>query len=233
MNIKGIPCFEYSEVGPKGQNRIDYRFVTGDEEIVSNFRVSLGDTDPMSGEKITDLTLFQEYRRMRNQEVYGNKKAIAMPLSAREKEVRRELQVRISAEFKQEFGYEPDNGTLKWLLNEAAPRKYRLEIDSFVTEEGISWADCMAAFADSSAEEDFLEVENDGMDPIEAFAATLDEKELEMFRLLQMKADGCNMHGMICYLARKWGMEQYQVTRMKQRIGRKLKAFLMEQACMD
>ena len=49
--------------------------------------------------------------------------------------------------------------------------------------------------------------------------ASLDEKELELFRLLQMKADGCNMHGMICYLARKWGMEQYQVTRMKQRIG--------------
>lgn len=229
MKNKGFPCFEYSEIGPKGQNRIDFRFVTGDEEIASHVRVSLGDTDPLTGEKIIDVTIFQEYRRMHNQEVYGNKKAVVPPLSAREKEARCELRNRIAAKFRQEFGYMPDKGTLKWLLSEQAPREYRLEIDSFVTEEGDSWADCVAAFADPSAEEAFREAENNGENLLESFAETLDERELEMFRLLQMKADGCDMHGMICHLAAKWGMEQYKVSRMKARIGRKFREFIKEE----
>ena len=224
---KGYPCFEYSEIGPKGQNRIDYRFVAGDDEIASRCRVSLGDTDPLTGERILDVTFFREYHRLRNREVYGNKKAVAAPLSAREKEARRRLQEEIAAGFVRDYGYAPDRGTLKWLLSEQAPREYRLELDSFVSEEGVSWADCVAAFADPSAEEDFREAESDG-DPLEAFAETLDGRELELFRLLQLKAEGCRMHGMICHLAAKWGMEQYQVSRMKLRLGRKLLAFLKE-----
>ncbi len=58
---KGIPCFDYSEIGPNGQNRITFSFATGNEDIASEMVVSLGDTDPMTGEKITDLTFFREY----------------------------------------------------------------------------------------------------------------------------------------------------------------------------
>lgn len=229
MNKKGLPCFTYSEIGPKGQNRIDFRFVAGDDEIASRVRVSLGDIDPLTGEKIVDVTIFREYRRMHNQEVYGNKKAVAAPLSGREKENRRELQSRIAEKFKAEFGYEPDKGTLRYLLAWQAPRQYRVEIDSFVTKEGDSWADCVAAFADPSAEAAFREAENGGEDLLEAFAETLNARELEMFRLLQMKADGCDMRGMINHLAEKWGMEQYKVSRMKARIGLKLREFLKEE----
>ena len=226
---KGFPCFEYSEIGPKGQNRIDYCFVAGDEEIASHVRISLGDPDPMTGEIIADRMLFREYHRMRNREIYGNKKAVVPPLSSREKEARRNLQEQIAECFMRDFGYAPDKGTLKWLMAEKAPKAYRLELDSCVSEDGISWADCVAAFADPSAEEAFREAENDGEDLLETFAETLDDRELEMFRLLQMKADGCNMHGMICHLAQKWGIDQSGVSRMKTRIGRRFQEFVKEE----
>ena len=53
---------------------------TKTDKAVCRFTVATDEGKTQSGEKITDLTLFQEYRRMRNQEVYGNKKAIAVPL---------------------------------------------------------------------------------------------------------------------------------------------------------
>ena len=53
---KGIRCLDYNEIGRKNQTTIDYYFVTGDEEIPSHVCVSLGDVDPMTGEKITDVT---------------------------------------------------------------------------------------------------------------------------------------------------------------------------------
>ena len=227
---KGIPCFDYTEIGPKGQKRIRFEFVEGDDELPSACTISLGDLDPMTGEPILDWTVFREYHRQRNREIYGNKKAVACPLSGQEKEARRELRTRIAVEFRQKYGYTPDQGTLKWLVNEQMPRQYRLEIDACCNEEGKSWTESVPEFADPAAEEAFREAEEDGKDPLVLFAAGLKGKEREVFRLLQLKADGVVIHGMFKDLARKWGMDPARVSQIKKRIGLKLIRFLKEQA---
>ena len=51
---KGIPCFDNSVIGLKGQNRITFCFASGNEDIMPEITVSLGDMNPMTGEKITE-----------------------------------------------------------------------------------------------------------------------------------------------------------------------------------
>ena len=231
-NRKGIPCFVYYEIGQKNEKTIRYDFVSGDTkkplEIPLHAKVSLGDMDPKTGELITDLTFFRESRELHNHEVYLNKKARSVPLTDRVKALRREFRKRLAADFEQSFGYPPDKKTLNDLMAQECPRSYRVEIDAQKYDDGTTKDDRWMGFADRKTERLFRKAENGGIDPLDAFAETLDDREKEMFEMLQMKADGCNMCGMINFLADKWGLEQYKVSRMKTRIGLKLIKYLKE-----
>ena len=225
---KGIPCFDYSETGPKGQGRITFNFVAGDEDVAKDVTVSLGDPDPMTGEEITDLTFFREYHCQRNREIYYNKKAVAVPWSGKEKKERQALREEIASEFVRLYGYAPDRETLDWLLNERMPKRYRKEIDSFVNDEGESFADCMAEFADPAAEKAFREVEEEGH-TLDDFAETLTPIQQDVFRMLRMESEGIGVRGMGKALAEKWGVKPPDISYMKQQIGKKLKRWMQEE----
>ena len=67
---KGIPCNVYFHTVKREKNRIVYRFVSGDGEVPSAYTVRLGDTDPLTGEVLSDPELFLDYNRMVDHEVY-------------------------------------------------------------------------------------------------------------------------------------------------------------------
>lgn len=224
---KGIPCFEYNEIGPKGQMKIDFRFVSGDGETASSCTVALGDPDPMTGERITDVTFFREYHLLRNREIYYNKKAVAAPWTSREKETRNALRERIASDFEAEHGYAPDKGTLDWLLGEQMPKRYCLQMDSLVNEEGESCVESMMAFSDPSAENAYREVEEEGH-TLDDFERTLTPIQQDVFRMLRMKSEGICVHGMGLKLAEKWGVHKSDISKTKLAIGKKLRKWLAE-----
>ena len=224
---KGISCFDYSEIGPKGQNRINFHFVTDSGEVESSCSVSLGDIDPMTGERITDLTFFREYHLLRNRQIYYNKKAVSAPLSGKEKEIRQALRQKIASDFVREYGYMPDNSTLNWLLHEKYPRQYRLELDSFYNDEGEFWGDCVAEFADPAAEKTFREVEEEGH-TLDDFEQTLSPFLQDIFRMLRQESEGINVRGMGKQLAEKWGVDKSYISRMKLKIGKLLQKWMKE-----
>lgn len=221
--ITGIPCFEYSETGLKGRSHIDFRFVTG----ASACRVSLGDVDPLTGERITDPVFFREYHLLRNRQVYYNKKAVCAPLSGAEKEARRRVREQIAEDIMRKYGYTPDNASLNWLLHEKYPRQYRLEIDSFYNDDGEFWGDCVADFADPAADRAYRDVENEGH-TLDDFEKTLSPFQRDVFRMLRLKSEGINVRGMGNQLAEKWGVCKSDISKTKLRIGKLLMEWMKE-----
>lgn len=231
-NRQGIPCFVYYEIGQKNEKTIRYDFVSGDTkkplEIPLHATVSLGDMDPKTGELITDLTFFRESRELHNHEVYLNKKARSVPLTDHDKAVRKEIRKKLAEDYESDFGYPPSKKVLDDLMFKECSRSYRLELDALKMDHGKPNKDRSMLFEDRKTVASFRKAENGGIDPLDAFAETLDDREREMFEMLQMKAEGYNMCGMINFLADKWGLEQYKVSRMKTRIGLKLIKYLKE-----
>ena len=226
---KGIQCNEYIYTGVKKQNRIVFRFVSEDDdrEIPSYSSISLGDEDPMTGERLDDLSVFRDYNLMRNREVYHNLKAITAPVNLWKKEERQKLKDQIAAEFEREYGYAPDKDSLLWLLHQKMPKEYRLEIDSLVDEQGHYWTDHFALFTDGGAERALQEVEEEGH-TLDGFARTLSPLCQDVFRMLRMKSEGIDVRGMGKQLAEKWGVDKSDISKMKLRIGKLLMEWMKE-----
>ena len=71
---KGIPCNEYYHTVKARKDRIEFRFVNTDRNTPSECTIRLGDTDPMTGEVITNVGFFREYHRLADHQIYVNGK---------------------------------------------------------------------------------------------------------------------------------------------------------------
>ena len=69
---KGIRCNETRFTNGDQRDRIQVEFVTDDGNTPSSCTVSIGDVDPVTGEKITDVTFFREYYRVVDHQVHKN-----------------------------------------------------------------------------------------------------------------------------------------------------------------
>ena len=227
---KGIQCFDYNETGKKNQTSIYYSFVTGDEEIPSHFRVSLGDVEPMTGEAITDVTFFQAYHTQRNHEVYINKKEVAAAPVSREVKDRRELRKKIAEEFERDYGYPADKQMLNWLMRNQAPKKYRCMLDEKIEHGTRTLADVLPEMADRAAERALCAVEEENDSSLDRFGDSLSGLEKEVFLMLRMKVDGVDVRGMGNQLAAKWHQDKSMISKTKLLIGRKLLLWMKETA---
>ncbi len=70
----GIPCNDYYHTLKAKKNRIEFRFVTDDENTPSACTVRVGDIDPLTGTAITDLDFFTEYYRLVDHQIYVQSK---------------------------------------------------------------------------------------------------------------------------------------------------------------
>ena len=223
---KGIPCFDNKTTNEKNETSLFYQFVSGNKEIASSCRVTLGDMDPRSGERITDRTIFTELRHLQYIQAYYNRQEDCVSWTKREREAQDEMRHRITEEFVNNYDYAPDKDTLEWMLQEKWPKKYRVHMDGFTEgDDGENFRDSLLILEDRSAADDLQKAEC----ALDEFAETLDEREHELFNLLLLKSEGFNIHGMVNTLADKWGVEQYAVSRMKKKIGLKLLDWLKEE----
>ena len=70
----GIPCNDWYYTVKNRKNRITFRFVTEDGNTPSSCTVRVGDTDPLTGEPVSDPELFREYYRLVDHQLYVNNK---------------------------------------------------------------------------------------------------------------------------------------------------------------
>ena len=212
---KGIRCNETRFTNGEDRNRIRYEFVTEDGVTASGCVVRLGDTDPLTGEPLTDLTFFREYYRVVDHEVHQNLKA-ARPSYTPEERARREQekQAFVSA-FVRRWGYAPSKDDVLFHLDQLERERYVLSLDSFVDgETGDDMLDHCPAVSTSREEPE----ESPEMQALREVAESLTGRKAEVYEAMIQRAAGGKARLRFGEIARKWGVAQAQISKDQQRI---------------
>lgn len=160
----GISAHDTRYVAKNDWNVLRYDFVTGDGSIPSSCEIRLGDPDPMTGETITDMTVFSSYYRLVNQEVRSNLDQIRIEKTKKERRKTNELKARLAVDFEKKYGYRPNEDTLRLLAEEVEGAPYILvPIDAIINEEDDSsglqdWAAYSVPFDDPFEDDEPLEI---------------------------------------------------------------------------
>ena len=179
-------------------DRIVQRFLGGDtgsrnkdDKIPLRAVVQVGSVDPSTGKEITKKDVI-DYWTIHNQQAERNKQNSRKEYTEAEKRARKLDRQEIISNFRQRFGYDPDKGTVKYLLEERWPERYNLSIDQFVdAEEGDDeYADRCLPLYTESVEEQLIDSVPDTVVTLREFAATLTGVHAEVYRLLLDQAGG-------------------------------------------
>ena len=212
---KSIRCNETRYVNGGDRDRIRYEFVTEDGVTPSSCVIRLGDTDPRTGEKITDLTFFREYHRLVDHQVRKNLDAIRPGYTTGEKARRQRRKEAIIAAFVMEHGYAPSTSDVLWWLEEEEPERYNLPLDCLVDEEdGSDDLNRHAAFSIPFEEEE----ESAGLQALREVAAELTRRKAEVYEAMIQRAAGGQVRVRFSEIARKWGVSPKQINKDQEKI---------------
>jgi hypothetical protein len=114
---------------------LKYEFATEDGLTPSSCEIRLGDIDPMTGQPITDESVFKGYYQCVNREVRVNLKQIRLEKTKEERRKTNELKAGLSARFEQEHGYKP-NEDIEIKITGLRPGE-KLYEERLMAEEGL------------------------------------------------------------------------------------------------
>ena len=212
-----LRCNELRKTGKAEQNAIEYHFVNTDNNTPARIRITLGDTDPLTGKPIQDISFFREYHAFSNRQAACNDKNIKAPFTKKEKAVRDELRSSIASAFEQEYGYKPSEYALQYLLEEQWPIPYILPIDN-LDDDDEDFSDTDTDLTDRYAEEALPGMESDDTLALRAFARTLSGRLLDVYEMMLIRIDAGSEQPQLLELARKWAVSPAQITKDQARI---------------
>ena len=131
----GIPCNETQYTPGNKRNQITYRFVTGNRDIPTRCTIQMGDTDPATGEQVTEVSFFREYYRLVDHEIYQNLKAKRPQYTQDEKDWREKEAKNFCTSFKAMYGYTPSRDDVLYHLEQLEKCRYCLSIYEMTNEE--------------------------------------------------------------------------------------------------
>lgn len=206
---KGIRCNETRFTNKDKRDRIQFEFVTDDGNTPSSCTVRVGDVDPVTGEKITDVTFFREYYRVVDHQVHKNVYAERRDCSKEEKAWREDERKRYIAAFSERWGYEPSRDDVLFHLELKQGDKRNVSVQSFVNREtGESILDCKVEFStlDEMNIEEPLE-----MQALREVAESLTGRKADVYEAMLQRAAGGKERIRFIDLARKWGVSKQQI----------------------
>ena len=227
---KGIRCNETRYISGDNRDRIRYEFVTEDGVTPSSCVVRLGDTDPRTGEKITDLTFFQEYHKLVDHQVMKNNDAMRPGYTSAEKARRMQRKEAIIAAFVMEHGYAPSTSDVLWWLEGEEPERYNLPLDCLVDEEDGS--DDLNRHAEFSIPFEEEEEEPAGLQALREVASELTGRKAEVYEAMIQRAAGGQVRVRFSEIARKWGVSPKQINKdqewIKERVRKRAREMMEE-----
>ena len=212
---KGIRCNETRFTNGKDRDRIRYEFLSDDGNTPSSCMVSLGDTDPVTGVPVTDVTIFREYYRVVDHQVHGNLKAIRREYTPAEKARREEAKQAYIAGFVRRFGYAPSRDTVLFYLEQAEEERYHLPLSVLVDEDGCSTVDRKQALCCLDEMDEDVPVE---LQALRDVAASLTGRKAEVYEAMIQRAAGGKERVKFSDIAKKWGVAPKQITQDQERI---------------
>jgi len=213
---KGIRCNETRYVNGADRDRIRYEFLSEDGAVPSSCTVFLGDTDPLTGEEITDVTFFREYHRLVDHQVRKNLSAVRRDYSPAEKALRKRRKEEYATAFTAEHGYAPSRSDVLYYLDQSEPERYHLSLDSLVDEE--TGGDDLERHAFFSVPSFADAEESVQMQALREVAAGLSGRKAEVYEAMIQRAAGGQARLRFSDIAKKWGVAPKQITKDQQRI---------------
>lgn len=211
---KGIRCNEVRFTNGDKRDRIRFEFVSDDGNTPSSCTVCVGDIDPMTGEKITDVTFFREYYRMVDHQVRENLKAERRkqtPEEIEQKEKEKETYIRT---FVKQWGYAPSRDDVLYHLEQMEKEGYHLSAMVFEDDEtGENIIDRQSEFCVEMEEE-----ESPQLQALHEVERELTGRKAEVFEAMLQRAAGGKERLRFSAIARKWGVAPKQITKDQERI---------------
>ena len=226
-NIKSIPANETQFTPKSGRNSITYRFVSGGRELLSRCTVQLGDTDPFTGEAITDVNLFREYYRVVDREIHQTLKTVR-PECTREEKARRENEKRrFIDEFTAEHGYAPSRDDVMYHLSRKGMCGYVFSLDQIVNDEDRDKTDKCPDLL-RCAVNPFEDDDSDEVTALKELAETFTGRRKAVYEAMLDKLAGGAGRLSNAELARRWGVSEGQIRKdqtmiirmIREKIGR-------------
>ena len=222
----GIPCNETRFTPKAERNRITYEFVSDDGITPSSCTVRLGDTDPVTGEKLTDLEFFLDYYRDVDREIHRNLACLRPEYTPEQKRWRRAEAARYRATFEEEHGYSPSRDDILRHLEQPERQRYCLHYDGLMNPDGDSLTEFMPDFGRKD-EDPFGTNLSEDVYALRELAATLTGRKRDVYEAMVVNLSG-GKRITNTELAKRWGVyencirkDQEQIRRMiRKRLGK-------------
>ena len=216
---KGIRCNETRYTNGKDRNRICYEFVSDDGVTPSSFSFGIGDTDPLTGERFTNVTILQEYYKVVDHEVRTNQQAAqsgSLDLTPAQKARRDKLKQEYIEAFTAEHGYAPSKDDVRYWLEQQEVERWHLSLDTILDDEnGSDDLERHAAFSVPSFADREETIEEQALREV---AESLTGRKAEVFEAMIQRAAGGQARLRFSEIAEKWGVSQKQITMEQERI---------------
>ena len=215
---KVIRCNETRYTNGADRDRIRYEFLSDDNTTPSSCTIRLGDIDPLTGEKITNLTFFKEYYSLDDHQVMKNLQASRPGYKTVEQKNRRDrMKSDYIAAFIADHGYAPSRSDVLWHLEQSEKERWNLSLDSLIDEENSGDdLDRHAAFSSPAISD---EEESIQMQALREVAVSLTGRKAEVLEAMIQQASGGKVKLRFADIAKKWGVALPQISKEKERIA--------------
>ena len=216
-NSSGIPCNETHYTPKAERNRIGYEFVTRDGNTPSSCTVAIGDTDPLTGEKLTDLEFMHLYYRQVDREINAMRKGARLAYSGEQKAWRKREAQTWSEDFRKKYGYSPSPDDIRFHLEELEKNPYNVYYDGLENAEGESLTDYMPCFGRMDPDPFGTDLP-DEVYALREYAGTLAGRRRAVYEAMLTKAAGGKARSTNAELAKEWGVSQTQIRKDQEQI---------------
>ena len=210
---KGIRCNETRNDSREGRDRIRYEFLSDDGVTPSSCTVRLGDIDTVTGEAVTDVTIFREYYRLKDHQVRKNLKAERTEYTKEEAARRKEAREALSEEFRRRWGYSPSRDDLLYLMEER--ERWNLSVSVLVNEDG---RDCTFQHRELSEPAAAEEEETVEMQALREVAASLAGRKAEVYQAMIQRAAGGQVRDRFSDIADRWDVSAATIHEEQEKI---------------
>ena len=227
---KGIPCNETHFTNGKDRDRISFRFVTDDGITPSSCTVRIGDTDPITGEVITDMDFFRAYHRQADREIHRNIHAMRPPYTKKQKAWRDEQKKAFIREFEEKYGYSPSPDDILYHLEQIEKERYHLRIDDLEAEDDDSGKE-KKDFLAAPSEDPFGTDLPDDIYALREIEASLSPRLKAVYQAMLQLAGGGAGRTTYTELARIWGVSYPQIIKDSRKIEKMIREKLKGTLC--
>ena len=217
-------CNETKYYSKKEWESITYNYVTEDDNTPSSCTIRLGDVDPMTGEKIADMTIFAGYYEQVNREVRSNLDQIRIEKNKKEREETKKMEAILADQFERDHGCRPNKDQLKLELEKVEGKPYILRsTDTMINEEGESALESWLSYSEPFRDpfEDDLPTE---FQALRSVASSLTGRLQDVYRAMISRYDPDVQTVRFVTLAKKWNVSPAQITKDIKKIGNLVRA---------